>query len=251
MNSNPMVSKERLIGSRNKDSWVHRWEPRTKLVTAIIMTFMLVTLQTPKLLIYAYFAMLMVLISMGFSLKVIMKRNMYILPFLIFMSVPLLIGGGLPPSQERITLVLLLAFKSWTALYIMFMVFSSQPTAELLNGLAYMRLPEFFISIVFLSWRYVFLLGDKFSTMYKALISRLFKPSVGKDSLKIYGQVMGGMLIKSLDTSDKVYKAMVSRGFDGTIPTSRPREIKAMDLLKSLLMISTVLLLIFIEKWWY
>lgn len=239
------------IVNKEKDSWVHKWEPRTKFITSILITFALVSLQTPRLLIYSYCGMTMVLISMGFSLRDLTKRNMVVLPFLIFMAIPLLIGAGYPPSDERITLVLLLALKSLTALYIMFMVFSSQPTAELLNGLAYMKLPKIFITIVFLSWRYVFLLGDTLSTMYKALVSRLFKPSVRKDSLKIYGQVMGGMLIKSLDTSDKVYKAMASRGFNGTLPTSSPREIKAMDLLKSLFMVATVLLLIVIENGWY
>lgn len=251
MDSNHLISKKNSMVNSGKKTWVHKWEPRTKLITAIIITFALVSLQTPRLLFYSFIGMAIVLLSMGFSLRTLMKRNMYVVPFLTLMAIPLLIGSGYPPSHERITLVLLLTFKSLTALYIMFMVFSSQPTAELLNGLAYMRLPKLFISIVFLSWRYVFLLGDKLSTMYKALISRLFKPSVRKDSLKIYGQVMGGMLIKSLDTSDKVYKAMASRGFDGTIPTSKPREIKAMDLLKSFLMIASVLLLIFIEKWWY
>lgn len=251
MNSNHMTINKDSTVDKGKNSWIHRWEPRTKLITAIIITFALVSLQTPDLLIFSFIGMAIVLLSMGFSLRTLIKRNMYVMPFLIFMAVPLLIGSGYPPSDERITLVLLLAFKSLTALYIMFMTFSSQPSTELLNGLAYMRLPKFFISIVFLSWRYVFLLGDKLSTMYKALISRLFKPRVRKDSLKIYGQVMGGMLIKSLDTSDKVYKAMASRGFDGTIPTSKPKKIRSGDLIKSLLMISGAVLLIFIEKWWY
>lgn len=233
------------------EGWIHRWEPRTKLVTGIIMTFLLVSLRTPRLLIYLYLGMTGLLTSMGFSVKILVKRTIYVFPFLIFMAIPLLIGGGIPPSDERVTLVLLLTFKSLTSLYIMFMIFSSQPIIELLNGLAYMKLPKLFISIVFLSWRYVFLLGEKLSNMYKALIARLFKPSVRKSSLKIYGQVMGGMLIKSIDTSDKVYRAMVSRGFDGTIPTSQPKEIKSMDIVKSVLMISSVLLLILIEKWWY
>lgn len=251
MDSNNLFSKENPIANGKKTSWVHRWEPRSKLVTAIIMTFALVSLQTPKLLIYSFMAMALVLLSMGFSLKTLIKRNMLVIPFLLFMAIPLLLGGGLPPSDERISLVLLLTFKSLTALYIMFMTFSSQSIVELLNGLAYMKLPKFFISIVFLSWRYVFLLGGKLNSMYKALISRLFKPSARKDSLKIYGQVMGGMLIKSLDTSDKVYRAMASRGFDGSIPTSKPREIQAMDLIKSLIMLSLVLFLIIVEKWWY
>lgn len=167
------------------------------------------------------------------------------------MSIPLLLGGGIPPSKERETLALLLAFKSLNSLYIMFIMFYSQPTSELLSGLSHMKLPSLFMSIIFLSWRYVFLLGEKISNLYKALLSRLFNPKIGKNSLKVYGEIMGGMLIKSIDTSDKVYRAMSSRGFNGTIPTSSPKEIKALDIIKSVTMISAVILLNIFEKWWY
>lgn len=251
MDSNSMLSIDNFIDIKDTNSWIHRWETRTKMISCTISVFGLVALKTPNLLIASYLILLICLLTMGISIKDILKRTSYILPFIFFMSLPLLVGGGMPPSSERQTLVLLLAFKALNSLYIMFMIFYSQPTTELLNGLSYMKLPSFFISILFLSWRYIFLLGDKLANLYKALLSRLFRPSIRHNSLKTYGQVMGGMLIKSIDTSDKVHRAMSARGFNGTMPTSRPRKIKSPDLVKSTIMVSSVIVLNLLEKWWY
>lgn len=250
MVSNPIPTIRNIIPITEKDSWIHRWEPRTKVISCITMVFGLIFLNTPKLLGLFYIFVTVLVLSMGLSIKEFLKRTSYFLPFLILMSIPILIGGGLPPSEERIELVLLLAFKGLNALSIMFIMFFSQPVPELLNGLAYMNLPDFFISIIFLSWRYVFILGERLSKYHKALVSRLFKPGLHKSSFKAYGEIMGGTLIKSIDTSDKVYKAMASRGFNGTMPTSKPREIRSSDIFKSTMMVGSVILLKIIEKWW-
>lgn len=250
MASEPVPSIKNIVETVAKDSWVYRWEPRTKVVSCVAMVFGQVFLNTPKLLIILYVFLTILVISMGFSIKQLIKRTCFFLPFVIIMSIPILIGAGLPPSEERVTLALLLAFKGLNALYIMFIMFFSQPVPELLNALAYMKLPSSLITIIFLSWRYVFLLGERFNQLYKALVSRLFEPGFNTDSFKAYGQVMGGMLIKSIDTSEKVYRAMASRGFDGTMPTSKPRDICPLDILKSVIMVSSVIMLNVIEKWW-
>lgn len=242
--------KDMIPITAKKDSWISRWEPRTKVITCILMVFGLVFLNTPKLLIISYAILTTLVLSMGISIKEFLKRTSFFLPFIILMAIPILLGGGFPPNKERIILAQLLAFKGLNALSIMFIMFFSQPVPELLNALSYMNIPGFLITIIFLSWRYVFLLGERLNRLYKALVSRLFKPGFNRDSFKAYGQVMGGMLIKSIDTSDKVYRAMASRGFDGTMPTSKPREIKILDILKSVILISSVILLNVIEKWW-
>lgn len=251
MNSNPVSLEKNFIDSSRKNTWLHKWEPRTKVISCIIMILGLTSLKTPGLLMVSYLILMMLLLGMGMSPGTILKRTSYTLPFIIFMGLPILLGGGLPPSKDRVTLVLLLIFKALNALYIMFIMFFSQPATDLLNSLAYMKLPNIFISIIFLAWRYLFLLGEKFSKTYKALLSRLFQPRIKKASLKIYGQIMGGMVIKSLDSSDKVYRAMISRGFNGRIPISKPKKVQLSDLIKTMLMIGTVALLNILEKWWF
>ncbi|MEW9094131.1 MAG: energy-coupling factor transporter transmembrane component T [Clostridiaceae bacterium] len=244
-------SIKNAIPTTAKDSWIHHWESRTKTISCIIMVFSLVFLKTPLLLILSFAILTAIVLSMGVSIKQIAIRVVCFLPFLLLMSLPIMIGGGIPPTQERRTLALLLIFKSLNALFIMFIMFFSQPVPVLLNGLAHMKLPSSFITIIFLSWRYVFILSERLSQFYKSLKSRLFQPRFHKNSFKIHGEIMGGMLVKSIDTSEKVYRAMASRGFNGKMPTSKPKRITIIDILKSIFFISSVILLHIIEKWWF
>lgn len=235
----------------DKNSWVHRWETRCKAVTCVLSIFLISSLKTPKLIVGVYLTLLIMVVSMGLSIRELVIRTGHLLPFVILMALPIILGGGFPLKEERIDLAILLAFKSLSGLYIMFLLFFSQPIPELLNAMSYMKVPDLFMSIIFLAWRYVFILGEKLRKMYKALISRLFKPGLDKTTFNAMGGVMGGMLIKSLDTSDMVYKAMVSRGFDGKMPVSRPREIKISDIFKSLVIISLVIFVLVAERWWF
>ncbi|AKL97239.1 cobalt ABC transport system permease protein CbiQ [Clostridium aceticum] len=238
------------LPSTRKSSWVHSWETRIKASTCIMMTFALVSLKTPELLMLSFALLTLIVLSMGISPKQIIIRIGFFSPFLLLMTVPILVGGGLPISQERLQLALLLLFKSLSALLIMFIMFFSQPMPVLLNGLSHMKLPPFFISIVFLSWRYVFLLWEKLNQFYKALKARLFQPSFHTKSFKIYGEIMGGMVIRSIDSSEKIHKAMLSRGFNGKMPTASPKVITTLDVFKSIFIISSVMFLHIIEKWW-
>lgn len=231
------------------DSFIHRWSPRVKIVTCFISVFLISAINTPKFVITCFIALLLVVLLMGLKLKDLIKKTSILLPFIIFMSLPILFGKGLDIDPERLNTVLLLAFKSLSSLYLMFIMFFTQPMWEFLGALSYLKIPDSVMSIIFLSWRYVFVLGNKLKNMYKALVSRLFEPKFKKATFNTMGQVMGGMLIKSLDTSDIVYNAMVSRGFDGSIPVSKPRDITFIDIVKSFLFILPIVILLIVERW--
>ncbi len=232
-----------------KSNWIHRWETRTKIITCCLMVFGLVSLKSPPLLMLAWTCLFIMVLSMGMTLKQVLLRISWILPFLLLMSASLLISGGFPPSQERIHLILLLIFKSLSALLLMLILFFSQPIPAFFTGLSHMKLPSALISILFLSWRYLFLFWEKLIQIHRALRARLFRGSLRVDYYRTYGEIIGGMIVKSIDGSDKIYRAMASRGFNGRVPTGNPQKITCGDLLISCGMLFSVILLHIIEKW--
>ncbi len=233
----------------NKDTFIHRWNPRAKIVTCVASVFLISGIKSPRLLGLCYLGLLGLVYLIGLEPREILRRTSILFPFIIFMGLPILLAGGLPIEAERKTLVALLALKSLSSLYLMFIMFFTQPMEEFLGAMAHLRVPDPIMSIVFLTWRYVFVLGEKFKTMFKALSSRLFEVKFSRYTFNVTGQVMGGMLIKSLDTSDIVYNAMVSRGFDGSIPVTRPRDMDLVDILKSLVIILPIVVILIIERW--
>ncbi len=230
-------------------SWIGTWEVRTKIVTCLAMSFAIVGLQHPLSVAFIAVFLFLTAVSIDLPLKLLMVRLALLLSLALFMSIPILVGGGLPPTAERAELALLLVLKATSTILLMFILFLSQSVQKLFNGLAHMKISPAIVSILFLSWRYVFLFFEKLSLTHRALKARLFQNRFESRVYKTYGEILGGIFVKSLDGSERVYRAMASRGFSGYIPTARPQPIKALDLLKGVIMLASIVLLHVIEKW--
>jgi cobalt/nickel transport system permease protein len=93
----------------------------------------------------------------------------------------------------------------------------------LLNALRALRVPQVFVLILGMTYRYIFLLLHTTNDMFLARKSRLVGRVPGRDERLWIANSMGTLLGKSYHLSDQVYLAMVSRGFRG--------EAKALDAL--------------------
>ncbi|RQD77171.1 MAG: cobalt ECF transporter T component CbiQ [Candidatus Syntrophonatronum acetioxidans] len=227
--------------------WGRCWEPRTKVITAFIFVFGVVSLNNPWLVLAAFLFVLAASIMMGLNGR-LFSRLVLLIPFLLLMTLPLILGGGLPPSSDRVAFAALIALKALTSMAAMVVMLATQPLEEFMEGLASMKIPPVIISVLFLACRYALLFLEDVKKTRRALISRLFSPGLKSQSLQVYGELAGGMFIKSFDRSDSVYRAMASRGFTGKLPTGLPREITPKDLLISLVAVSFILFLIVAER---
>ncbi|MDR1701166.1 MAG: cobalt ECF transporter T component CbiQ [Sporomusaceae bacterium] len=227
-------------------SWLARWEVRVKLVTCLAVAFLLVPVKNPGALLgYALFLFALLFLA-KLSLRKILTRLLMLFPFLTFLAVPVLLGGGLPPSPERVEVVLLLTLKAVCTVFLLFIIIFTQPVQLIFNGMGHMRLPDKLVSVLFLSWRYVFLFWEKLAQTYKALRSRLFQGGVNRRAYQVYGEIIGGLFVKSIDSSERVYKAMLSRGYTGKSVVAAAEKITAWDLFKSAAMLTSAVLLHFI-----
>jgi cobalt/nickel transport system permease protein len=88
------------------------------------------------------------------------------------------------------------------------------PMPEIMATMRLIRVPGLMVDLAEMIYRYITLIDQTARTMRRAQVSR------GGDSLPWYrqaydlGVVAGVMLIKALDRSTRIYKAMLSRGFD-------------------------------------
>lgn len=229
-----------------KKTWVSTWEVRMKLVTCIAIAFLLVPVKSTTAL-GGYTVFLFALfLSARLPLYRVLRRLLLLLPFFIFLAVTVLLGGGLPPSPARVEVLLLLMLKAACTVFLMFMIIYTQPVQLLFNGIGNMHLSDKLVSVLFLSWRYVFLICEKLSQTHKALHSRLFQGGMRMRVYKTYGEIIGGLFVKSIDGSDRVYKAMISRGYTGRSVVAAAQEITSLDWFKSMAMLISVAVLYFI-----
>ena len=87
------------------------------------------------------------------------------------------------------------------------------------TGLERMCVPRVFVVQLLFLYRYLFVVADEGARMLRSLELR----SAGPNSLRlrVYGSLVGHLLLRSMDRADRVYRAMVARGFNGEIRVLR------------------------------
>jgi cobalt/nickel transport system permease protein len=80
--------------------------------------------------------------------------------------------------------------------------------------------PRVFVVQLLFLYRYLFVISDEGSKMFRSVELRSEK---GRPlSFRVYGPLLGTLLIRAMDRAERVYRAMVARGFDGEIHVLRP-----------------------------
>lgn len=85
---------------------------------------------------------------------------------------------------------------------------------RLCSGLERMGLPRVFAGQLLFLYRYLFVIADEGARMMRSLELR----STGLSSLRlrVYGPLVGHLLLRSLAHSERIYQAMIARGFSAT-----------------------------------
>ncbi|MBM7542373.1 cobalt ECF transporter T component CbiQ [Amphibacillus cookii] len=236
-----------LIKANKRSSvpdWATRWESRSKLIAAISYTFTAISLTHIVSIFIAYLLALTTLFLMNIPIKLLLQRYLIISPFLLLMTVPLF--WSFQHQQSIFALILLL--KAFTSMTVLTIILETQTLDQLMSGLLGFHIPPTLITILVLSYRYVFLLLDDVQRMLTAIKSRLFHGGIRFKSLKIYGQLMAALLVKAFERSEHMYEAMTARGFTGSLPITSTAIITKQDGLKTVISILIIAALIIIDK---
>ncbi|WP_018933175.1 energy-coupling factor transporter transmembrane component T family protein [Gracilibacillus lacisalsi] len=225
-------------------NWAANWEARTKIVAAIIYIFGVISLTQISFTAVAYLSSLLVLLVMRISIKLLLQRYLIITPFLLLMTIPML----WQPETSNAIFVGLIITKAFTSMTVITIVLESQSLDQLINGLAGLHIPPKLLTILILSYRYVFMFLDDIQRMLTAAKSRFFRGSIRISKLRVYGQLMAGLLVKAIERSENMYKAMASRGFEGAIPFTPSNKITSKDIIKTGISITIICSIIILEN---
>ena len=96
-------------------------------------------------------------------------------------------------------------------------VSSTTPMADLLRGLERLHLPHAFTSIAGFMIRYLDVIAAEAQRMRVARDSRAYDPRWIWQA-KAFGASAGALFIRSYERGERVYLAMLSRGYTGRLP---------------------------------
>jgi cobalt/nickel transport system permease protein len=198
------------------DSPLHLLDARSKLVgfTALIVA----VLWLPAGRTFAFFGFFFVTaILMGISqvpLIYIVGRTLVLLPFV------LLAGLARPWTHALdVSLFSALLLRSTLCLMILILLTNTSRFADLLRGLRKLGCPRILVLNLGFLYRYVFVLTEEVLRMRQARDCRRVGSLGVKAELKTLGAMLGTLLIRSFERAERMYQAMLSRGYSGEIPT--------------------------------
>lgn len=222
------------------NSKFHQLNPLVKLLFTIVFIVFINLTPAKAWGAYALFFLYLITIisSAGLKFSDLAKRTIISLPF-ILAAIPLIFAGNSP--YEVIPIFgseIMISVEGWqkflsitiksilSILAALLLVSTSRPT-EIFFALERLKIPSLFISIINLAYHYLFVIQDEVLRMTRARSSRsssgLTKKSGGGGLMwraMITGGMAGSILIRSIERSDRVYAAMLSRGYNGkTIPS--------------------------------
>ena len=217
-------------------SWFHRADARIKLVMTLGFIFATTSIPPGK---WTGFAVMLVLVwlAAGVSqvgLARVFLRSLVAIPFILIALPTVFTKPGAPlfeldfalfaltGTQEGLEFFISVLLKSWTSVTAAVVLTATTPPLLLLGALRALRLPAVLIAIVMLMYRYLFVLVEEAQSMMRARAAR--SAAIGPKSggsivwrAKSAGGMAGSLFIRTLDRSERIYMAMVARGYDGTL----------------------------------
>lgn len=217
---------------------VHRLDARVKLplVLAFILTSALAPVgDWPIYVLLLALALSAELLS-GLGLVFFLKRALLALPF-VLAALPVLftVDGpallalpfGLTITAPGLVRFLSIAWKSWISIQAALLLAVTTPFPDILLALRALRIPRLLVAMIGLMWRYLFVMADEAARMLRA---RLARSGVSGEPAKRNGGTLGwrarttggmagSLLLRGLERSDRIYMAMLARGYDGEVRT--------------------------------
>jgi cobalt/nickel transport system permease protein len=205
------------------NSPIHRWRPTYKFVGLVALVFAFAFIQKIILLPILIVITVIIFVLSRLPLSFLLSRLRYpswfifatiiLLPFLAGNKV-ILDLGLLTIKQEGCLSALLISVRFFCILTISLVLFSTAPFITNVKAMKYLGLPQVLLDMTLLAYRYLEELAKMLETMQRAIKLRGFQPhNFSRRNLKIIAQLTGSLIIRSYDKSQRVYRAMILRGY--------------------------------------
>ena len=235
---------------REGNSPVHRLDPRVKFLATLAFVV------TASVLPASYWPGLLglgliiaaAIAAAGVPARVALGRSLVALPFALLAAAslpflrpgPALLTLRLGPWRLAATTTGLEALgavlaRSWLSVLAAGLLTATTPFPDLLGALQGLGLPRLLVATVSFLYRYLFVLVDEAQRLWQARQARSATSHHARSggSLGWRAQVLGGMVgslfIRSYERSERIYQAMLARGFQGEVRSLGRRRLSRLD----------------------
>jgi cobalt/nickel transport system permease protein len=126
-------------------------------------------------------------------------------------------------TMEGLSRFFSILIKSWLSVQAAIVLAASTPFPELLQAMRAIGTPKLLVAMFGLMWRYLFVLLDEALRLMRARSARsgqLESAAVTHGGsvawrARVTGGMAGSLLVRAFERSERIYSAMLARGYDG------------------------------------
>ncbi len=250
------------------DSFIHRLDPRVKVVVtvAFILSNALLSDGAWTAFGLAWLLLLMANAVSNLGITFTLRRSLIALPFaLIAITVLFSIPGNplttfhflfwdLTISDAGLLRFLSILVRSWLSVQMAILLVGTTRFPDIVHALEHLRVPSILTTIIAFLYRYLFVLADEVFRLLRAREARsAAMPGVRSGGsvawrARVAGNMAGQLFLRSYERSDRVYNAMLARGYTGHLNTINPHELHRIDYIVTAVALFALLLLQWIGR---
>lgn len=228
------------------DSMMYK-KPQIVLTNLIVNLFVVSYLSNIYLLIALLLLQVLIILFNINKYKEVFIKTLLIVPFTLLISFSFLISGNFNFNSEIVIYGKSLIVRVVLSMMMIVYVTSKYDFDYLLSGLSKMKLPIKLVNVLNLTYRYFVMIKNDVVIEQRALNARGLH-SRKKKKIRVFGEWIGGLLLKSSNHSEKIYYALNARGFNTNNYQKEAYLESKQDLLYLVLNLIFVFSIIMIER---
>ncbi|WP_299444590.1 cobalt ECF transporter T component CbiQ [uncultured Rhodospira sp.] len=202
-------------------------DPRTRILAAVAFALVTVSLNDLWVLLgplaLAGAALAAARLPPGPTLKRMALMDGFIVFILVML--PFTVPGeaaftvfGWPASWAGLEQAAAIALKANAIVLMLLSLVGSMEPTTLGHALARLRLPESLVHLLLFTVRYIAVIDAEYRRLRRAMQARGFRPRTNGHTFRSIGYLVGMMLVRALERSERILQAMKCRGFTGRLP---------------------------------
>jgi len=230
-------------------SRIHNLDPRVKVLVTV--AFILSNAILPDgawpAFALAWLLLLFANDQSNLGLEFTLKRSFVALPFALVAVSAIFSPLGEPlvewnlgfitltPTDFGLIRFLSILVRSWLSVQMAILMVATTQFPDLIHAFEHLKVPRILTTVIAFLYRYLFVLTDEGFRLLRARDAR----SAGLPGTKSGGSIqwrarttgsmVGQLFLRSYERSDRIYQAMISRGYTGHIRTLNPHQMDQMD----------------------
>lgn len=230
-----------------RNTYIHRIDPRVKIISTVSFVIVTSTFHSVSSLIPGILLMLGFLAAVRIPWAYALRRLSWMLMFggVLIILFPFITPGkeiiafklgsmSIAATGEGLDKAVILFCRVLSALLALTLLNATTSFREIINGLRHLHMPRILVSLLEFTVRYIFVLNDELQRMKLARKARAYdlnRSILHRDALKTMTQLLAVLFLRSVERGERVFHAMLARGYGGEDRCCGSCRLKTADLM--------------------